>query len=69
MRDIFLKSKFLFRCGKSFKLKAALKLHMITHSEEKPYKREHCKKNFNCNSNLKSHMRTHSGEEPYKCDV
>lgn len=44
-------------CGKSFKLRAQLKSHLISHSEEKPFKCENCKKDFKYSWNLNKHKK------------
>ncbi|CAK8691523.1 unnamed protein product [Clavelina lepadiformis] len=56
-------------CDKSFKCKRPLKVHIRTHTGERPYQCDVCHKSFSMNSSLKSHMRIHTGERPYQCDV
>ncbi|CAL8407001.1 unnamed protein product [Arctogadus glacialis] len=43
------------------------KIHMRTHSGEKPYKCDQWMKGFSRGGTLKIHMRTHTGEKPCVC--
>ena len=52
-------------CGKGFKLKGYINVHMKTHGEERPYTCELFGKGYKQSSCLRTHMRTHSGERPY----
>lgn len=45
------------------------KLHLISHTGEKPYGCSHCDKKFALKSNLTTHERTHTGQRPFPCDV
>ena len=54
-------------CGKMFSRAADLRLHMRTHTGERPYKCDICPKAFAQSSHLTKHRRVHTGERPYKC--
>jgi len=41
------------------------KKHILTHSGEKPCKREACEKTFARLHSLNVHFRTHTGDKPY----
>lgn len=49
-------------CGKRFKSKGKLNVHMSTHMFVKPHSCPFCKKQFSDSSNLKTHMHIHTGK-------
>ena len=42
--------------------------HLLTHTQEKPYKYCQCIKAFLPKENLESYLMIHTGEKPYKCN-
>lgn len=54
-------------CGKSFRFRSVLDLHMRMHSKDKPYQCKVCGKAFRFSSYLQQHLIIHTGKRPHKC--
>lgn len=54
-------------CGEVLVSLRKLKLHMIKHSDERPFECNLCESKFKIKALLTSHMRTHTGEKPFNC--
>ena len=55
-------------CKKEFSVRGRLKLHMMTHTGERPFACNHCEKSFNQSANMKRHIvEMHSNDE-FSCN-
>ncbi|XP_059194445.1 zinc finger protein 62 homolog [Centropristis striata] len=64
---ISVKSYKCSECGKTFRHRSVLELHMRIHSKDKPYQCKVCGKGFRFGSYLQQHLIIHTGKKPYKC--
>ncbi|XP_076472101.1 uncharacterized protein LOC143301593 [Babylonia areolata] len=53
--------------GKTFKMKADFKQHMLIYSEQKTHVCMNCGKEFKQKTYLDNHMRIHTGQKPHVC--
>ena len=56
-------------CHKSFKLKASLRIHLMTHSAEKSFKCDECDQRFRYKDLLIKHKKIHSKQMPFRCNA
>eukprot|EP01083_Nonionella_stella_P261004 889280_1 len=56
-------------CGKDYVSKGGLKVHMLAHSDLRPFSCDICNKSFKVRHYLTSHLRRHAGIKKYACDI
>ncbi|XP_022109457.1 zinc finger protein 502-like [Acanthaster planci] len=56
-------------CSKPFRSRSEIKVHMRTHTNERPFQCGICHKVFKLLTHLKDHMLIHTGERPFTCNV
>ncbi|XP_056634778.1 zinc finger protein 888-like [Diorhabda sublineata] len=54
-------------CGKEVHSEAYLKIHLLSHKGEKPFKCDQCDKKFTVNATLQHHLNIHKGVKPFAC--
>ncbi|XP_053472293.1 zinc finger protein 883 [Ictalurus furcatus] len=54
-------------CDKGYPTHSALKVHMKSHSGDKPFRCELCGNCFKTKGNLKCHQSIHTGQRPFRC--
>ena len=55
-------------CGKGFKNKGKLKVHMISHVSYRPFQCDICGMAFKMKATLSTHIKRHKELKPFKCD-
>ena len=56
-------------CGKGFRQKHNLTIHMSTHSTERPHVCTICGKSFKLKGSLTTHLKIHTGERSHICSI
>lgn len=54
-------------CGKILRNKYNLRVHLKSHSQEKPFSCSLCSRQFKWKHMLQNHLRVHTKEQPYSC--
>ena len=55
-------------CGIGFTTTCTRRTHMVTHTEDRPFKCAKCQKGFKSSMRLRNHMVSHSDEREYKTE-
>ncbi|XP_017846199.1 transcription factor Ouib-like [Drosophila busckii] len=55
------------QCGGEFKSSTYLKLHMLRHTDNKPYECDICHRRYYTHNEMLRHRLLHTSERPYKC--
>ncbi|XP_055305596.1 zinc finger protein 311-like [Sitodiplosis mosellana] len=56
-------------CGRTYRSKSALSVHIVKHIDKNPFECNLCGKTFTQRGGMVRHMRIHSGERRHQCDV
>jgi len=56
-------------CTKSFKTEQYLKMHLVIHSNDKPFQCDICSSSFNRKDKLKRHLLIHDPVKRYQCPL
>ena len=56
-------------CSYKSTVKRHIKMHLMTHSGDKPFKCQFCEYSCTQKGNLNIHIRTHTGERPFVCSI
>ncbi|XP_063706937.1 zinc finger protein 585A-like isoform X2 [Culicoides brevitarsis] len=67
--NVTVKNHFCEYCPKSFKTKLSLKVHIRSHTNERPFVCSECKMSFKTYSAISSHQAVHSKEKKFECYV